>query len=348
MLMCHNSMNRWYHMKFCKRFVEKLLIVLVMVGNAFGAPYGIGHILLPYNRDSVREINPQDGSSPQTLSLSPSVFSTSETDSGGGVALDDNLNLYVTVSDVSDTNSNSGIVVFNSNGAKVKTIDGGTIRKFRGLAIRDNIIYVATTDGIYRYNATTGESLGSFGTSAAYYDVAFDSTGNLFATTSTDVHKWNAGEFTGDGTALGLQGLTDARALAFDENGNLYVANGTNRNVKKYLKQGNTFQTSPVATITVPTHGNATVIGLAFDHGISTFYVSHTRTSANQIAYFESSVSGNVKAIAVSGTSGLSYARYLDVNPTPEPSPIALFGCGLILVSLLMRNRRRNGKRRKA
>ena len=311
------------------------LVTLVAQSLLYALPYEIGDLLLAYGSDSVEEVNPQDGSSPQTLTVPAGKFSPGGTTvSGGGVAFDENLNLFVTVANY--TGDNSGIIKFNANGEVAGSFDGGTDDTFRGLAVRDDVIYVATNNGIQTYNATTGASLDSFGGTYAYRGVAFDSAGNLYATRSTKVMKWTAGSFSGNGTDLEVTGLTDAYGLDFDATGNLYVANGSNRTVKKYAKSDSGFSTSPTTiTVTGPGSGNQ-VIGLTFDPGIDVLYASHTDTSTNQIVKFSPT---DTSTTAISNTSSLTNARHLAVNPTPEPAIIALFGVGLAIFGLAKRRR---------
>ena len=151
-----------------------VLISFLLNSTASSAPYEPGDVLIAHGGDDVSERDSDDGSTNQTLSVSPSSFTTSDTLSGGGyLALDEDFNLYVSVENVG--NGNKGVVKFNSQGVKVATFDSSwSSYDFRGLAVRDGTIYVATSSGIRSFNADTGESIDTIG-SGSFRDVAFDS-----------------------------------------------------------------------------------------------------------------------------------------------------------------------------
>jgi len=310
-----------------------IAVLLALLGGnaAQGAPFGVPNVFLAHGTTSVREIDPTDGSSPQTLTVTSGSFSTSSESRGGGVAFDENLNLYVTVDDFSGSGTNSGIIVFDSQGSIKNSfeISGTTTIDFRGLAVREGVIYVATSDGVRRYNATTGNPVtGILGNGLGFRDVAFDSAGNLYGLRGTKINKWTAGSFSGSGTETTMTNLVDGRALDFDGSGNLYITDSktgsTERAILKY-SSALVYQSSISTGLTTNS-----LIGLAFDPINNVFYASHTKTDVNQILKFAPS---DTSTTSVAGTSGLSNARYLAVS-TPEASTFLLFGVGLALLGL--------------
>jgi hypothetical protein len=253
---------------------------------------------------------------------------------GGGLALDEEGNLYATLSN----NAGSvGLVKFRaSDGSKVfeKTYTISGVSDFRSLVVRDGRIYVATNSGIRVFDAATGSriSTADFGGTLAFRDLAFDSQGNLYAlrepTTGTaEIRRWSAGNFTGTGTILfSASGNRDPRALVVDEQGNIYFTVNNpapvGSVVRKYKQDG-----TLLATYNVPS-GTGTLIGLDYDPGTQRLFASHTGTGIGQILWIDRNAPSGLTMNAF-GPNNLSGVRWLAVYPTSEPAAAVLLLAGL-------------------
>ena len=274
------------------------------------------------------------------ISITPSTFGTGAILSGGGgIALDEFGNLYVTVNN--DGTGKLGIVKINADGSVAfrrgyeRGVDKDlptSVEDFRSLVVYRGRIYVATDSGIRVFNATTGDriSTADFGRTSAFRDLAFDSQGNLYAlrepTTGTaEIRRWSAGDFTGMGTTLfSASGNADPRALVVDEQGNIYfTANpATGRVVRKFRQDG-----TLLATYSVPP-GTGTLIGLDYDPGTQRLFASHTGTGIGQILWIDRNAPSESTMTAF-GPSNLSGVRWLAVYPTSEPAAAILLLAGL-------------------
>jgi hypothetical protein len=252
---------------------------------------------------------------------------------GGGLALDEEGNLYATLS---NNTGSVGLVKFRaSDGSKVfeKTYTISGVSDFRSLVVRDGRIYVATNSGIRVFDAATGSriSTADFGGTLAFRDLAFDGQGNLYAlrepTTGTaEIRRWSAGNFTGTGTILfSASGNRDPRALVVDEQGNIYfTANPAGGSVVRKYKQDGTL----LATYNVPS-GTGTLIGLDYDPGTQRLFASHTATGGiGQILWIDRNASSGATMNAF-GPNNLSGVRWLAVYPTSEPAAAVLLLAGL-------------------
>lgn len=258
------------------------------------------------------------------LSIDPSSFTTATSLSGGGgVALDESGNLYVTVQNFKGTANQRGLIKIDRNGNVVLKI-GATTIDFRGIAVHDGVIYVASESGIRRFNANTGESISPIlASGTAFRDVAFDAQGNLYALKSTEVIKWAAGSFSGSGTKLFDIPDEDPRALVLDERGDIYITFEDTKSVRRYSQSG-----VPLATYVTPP-GTGSLIGLDYDPGTRRLFASHTGTKIGQILWINRNASSGATMSAF-GPTNLSGVRWLAVYPTPEPA------AGLLLLASLM------------
>lgn len=328
--------------------VGKLLLTSFMVS---AAPFQTGQIFVAYGgsnigvfADTVSLAGRQIG---DPISISPSTFTTGTTLSGGGgLALDEDGNLYVTVSD--NGSGKLGIVKYNANGALVfqkgytrgKDKDLPTsVEDFRSLIVRDGKIYVATDDGIRVFCANNGERLKNedFG-SGSFRDIAFDKKGNLYGLCSpapgkVEVRKWTVGNFSGTGSPLftqdgsGLPGNYEPRALVIDEDGYIYITVNPSGGpfVRKFNQKGDL-----IATYKVPSN-TGTLIGLDYDPGTQRLFASHTGTSIGQILWVNRDASDGTTMTAF-GPTNLLGVRWLAVYPTPEPTTSLLLVAGLLLL----------------
>lgn len=317
--------------------VGKLLLTSFMVS---AAPFQAGQIFVAYDGSNIgvfADTVSLAGTQAQILSVSPSSFTTvALLTGGGGIALDEFGNLYVTVSN--DGTGKLGIMKFNADGTPDKNFPKGYtisgVSDFRGLAVREDRIYVATDKGIRVFRATDGEYLSSedFG-EGAFRDVAFDNQGNLYglkspATGTVEVRKWMKGNFKGKGESLfSATGNTDPRALVLDEVGYIYITVNPSDGpfVRKFNQKGDLR-----ATYKVPSN-TGTLIGLDYDPGTQRLFASHTGTSIGQILWVNRDASDGTTMTAF-GPTNLSGVRWLAVYPTPEPTTSLLLAAGLLLL----------------
>lgn len=349
-----------------------LLVLAVVVGGVVqplaALPIQPGNLFVAYN-------DPQWGSSigiyhaiDGTLAHPPipvvvgSFAVNVDLDGGGGVAVDELGNLYVTVTNFKGMTNRRGIIKFNAAGVRVLEIDGGTV-DFRGLevsALKDRI-YVATSSGIRVFRASNGTRLSGedLGGTLAFRDVALDSRGNLYGLRApmagrVEVLRWTAGNFTGPGTPLftdngsGLSGYPDPRALAVDMDGNIYIAVNTSpqRRVVKFAP-GLSGKYVPVAEFLVPssvTGADGILFGLDFDPGTGQFFAVHTKTGGvGQLLTFRANDPSGTTMTAF-GPNNLQGVRWLAVYPTPEPAAgvLLVLGIGAATAVRRWRSRRRS------
>jgi hypothetical protein len=309
----------------------------VSIKPTHAAPFQPGQIFVAYGGNQIgvfADTVSLTGSVIQTLVVpSPGFLTVTGLGGGGGLALDEEGNLYATLS---NNTGSVGLVKFRaSDGSKVfeKTYTISGVSDFRSLVVRDGRIYVATNSGIRVFDAATGSriSTADFGGTLAFRDLAFDSQGNLYAlrepTTGTaEIRRWSAGNFTGTGTILfSASGNRDPRALVVDEQGNIYfTANPAGGSVVRKYKQDGTL----LATYNVPS-GTGTLIGLDYDPGTQRLFASHTATGGiGQILWIDRNAPSGATMNAF-GPNNLSGVRWLAVYPTSEPAAAVLLLAGL-------------------
>ena len=317
------------------------LLPFMFINLTHAAPLQPGQIFVAYGGNQIGvfadTVSLTGTQAMPPISIDPSSFGTGTTLSGGGgIALDEFGNLYVTVNNHDGTPEGKlGIVKVNADGSVAfrqgYSISGVT--DFRSLVVRDGKIYVATNRGIRVFNANMGDhiSAADFGGTLAYRDLAFDSQGNLYAlrepTTGTvEIRRWSAGDFTGTGTILfSASGNTDPRALVVDEQGNIYfTANPAGGGVVRKFRQDGTL----LATYSVPS-GTGTLIGLDYDPGTQRLFASHTATGGiGQILWIDRNAASG-STMSAFGPNDLNGVRWLAVYPTPEPAAAVLLIAGL-------------------
>ncbi|MEZ8217616.1 PEP-CTERM protein-sorting domain-containing protein [Candidatus Fervidibacteria bacterium JGI MDM2 SSWTFF-3-K9] len=311
------------------------LLPFMFINLTHAAPLQPGQIFVAYGGNQIgvfADTVSLTGNVIQTLEVpSPGFLTVTTLGGGGGLALDEEGNLYATLS---DNNGNVGLVKFRASDGerafeKTYTISG--VEDFRSLVVRGGRIYVATNRGIRVFDATNGDYLTSFGGTLAFRDLAFDSQGNLYAlreptTGNAEIRRWAAGDFTGTGTILfSASGNRDPRALVVDEQGNIYfTANPAGGGVVRKFRQDGTL----LATYSVPS-GTGTLIGLDYDPGTQRLFASHTATGGiGQILWIDRNAASG-STMSAFGPNNLNGVRWLAVYPTPEPATAVLLIAGL-------------------
>jgi hypothetical protein len=321
------------------------LLPFVSIKPTHAAPFQPGQIFVAYGGNQIGvfadTVSLTGAQAMSPISIAPSSFGTgSGLPGGGGIALDEFGNLYVTVNN--DGTGKLGIVKVNADGSVAfrRGYERGagkdlptSVEDFRSLVVYSGQIYVATDSGIRVFDAATGSriSTADFGGTLAFRDLAFDSQGNLYAlrepTTGTaEIRRWSAGNFTGTGTILfSASGNRDPRALVVDEQGNIYfTANPAGGSVVRKYKQDGTL----LATYNVPS-GTGTLIGLDYDPGTQRLFASHTATGGiGQILWIDRNAPSGLTMNAF-GPNNLSGVRWLAVYPTSEPAAAVLLLAGL-------------------
>jgi DNA-binding beta-propeller fold protein YncE len=296
------------------------LLPFVSIKPTHAAPFQPGQIFVAYGENQIAQISPPYTTSDVTSFGIGYSFATSATNlEGGGVALDENGYLYVTFG--TGSGNQRGIVKIASNGSVVKTITVGTSPDFRGIAAKGGKVAVATDSGVHIYDSNLNllQTL-----SGNYRDVAFDDAGNLYALhqTRVDRYKLVSGTYQFDGTVV--SGLGNAVAIAFDSAENLYVVDRSDQQVKKFVRTGDIFSSTPVTISRPITSGS--LFGLGYEPGINTFFAVNTSSTRTELLKF--SPNDTTMAIVFSSTD-IRNARWLAVYPTSEPAAAVLLLAGL-------------------
>jgi hypothetical protein len=330
--------------------------VVLVGGRAGAAPFEPGQIFVAYDSNTIGVF--ADTTSPDTGGLvgainlqslsSRSTFTTGATlMGGGGVALDESGNLYVTVQNFEGTANRRGLIKIDRNGNIAWKADSGGTIDYRGVAASAtlNRVFVATAQGIDVYRADNGQRLAgeSFGGTLAFRDLVIDSQGNLYALRQAGggqlvIRRWESGNYTGSGSVVFVRGATttdyrnsDPRALTVDEAGNLYITLNTPKVVLKVRPDptGTTSEAADLGSVgaffSAPTTG--TLIGLDYDPGTQRLFASHTGTEIGQILWIDRNASSGSPMTAF-GPTNLSGVRWLALYPTPEPSVALLVLAG--------------------
>jgi len=313
------------------RFVQASVLSLFIATVATAAPFQPGQIFVPFGGNQIAQISPLYASSDVSyLNPLPYSFATSATTlEGGGVALDENGYLYVTVG--AGTGQQRGIVKIAPDGNVVKTLTVGTSIDLRGIAAKGGKVAVATNAGVRIYDADLNKRLQILSTNTAFRDVAFDDQGNLYALHQNQVDRYKliGGSYSSTPETV-VSGLVDAVALAFDGAGNLYVVDRGAQNepqqVKKFVRTGDGFSSTPTSISRPVTSGSPSLFGLDYEPGINTFFVVNTSSTQTDLLKF----SPNDTAMSVVFSSAdIKNARWLAVYPTPEPAAAVLLLVGL-------------------
>jgi len=280
-----------------------------------------------YGNNTIEEFNPSGVGT---------VFASRNSVLGGslinptGLAFDSQGNLYV---------NNYAGPIWKLNSSGVGTEFGYTVvdvtEGLQGLAFDKNgNLYVSCDENLSIYEFTPSGGQGTIFATAyvtphtGYINpigLAFDSSGNLFATSQyggSTITEFNTNGVGGLFTYSG-PGLNAVNGLAIDKNGNLYVSNYGNNTIEE-------FSTNGVGRV-FASSGLDLPAGLAFDSA-GNLYVANFGN--NTIEEFNTNGVGTVFA-----NSGLDDPLYLAFQPVPEPSTWAmvLLGFGVVLGGLRFR-----------
>jgi hypothetical protein len=306
------------------------LLSFVSIKPTHAAPFQPGQIFVAYGGDKIGVFaDTVSLAGTQVMSPIPIASSTFGTDTiltgGGGVALDELGNLYVTVQNFKEQTNLRGVVKIDRNGNIVLEIDGGTTTiDFRGVAVHDGIIYVASGSGIRRFRADNGASISPIiASGTSFRDVAFDRQGNLYALLSNEVRRWSTDFSQYSSFSIPNE---DPRAIVLDEDGNIYITFEDKKLIRKYSPNGNLIATyyaySDLSKV-------GSLIGLDYDPGTQRLFASHTATGGiGQILWIDRNAPSGATMNAF-GPNNLSGVRWLAVYPTSEPAAAVLLLAGL-------------------
>jgi len=298
------------------------LLSFVSVKPTHAAPLQPGQIFVAYGGNQIAQISPPYTTSDVTsFGIGYSFATAVGTLQGGGVALDENGYLYVTFG--TGTTGERGIVKIAPDGSVVKSITVGTSPDFRGIAVKDGKVAVATNTGVRIYDSDLNNLSQTL--SGNYRDVIFDDAGNLYALhqTRVDRYKLVGGTYQYEGTVI--SGLGDAVAIAFDGAGNLYVVDRSGQQVRKFVRVGDGFS-GPINILRPSSITGGALFGIDYEPGINTFFVVNTSSASTELLKF--SPNDTTMTIVFSST-GIKNARWLAVYPTPEPATAILLLAGL-------------------
>ena len=310
-------------------FVALSLLSFVSIKPTHAAPFQPGQIFVAFGGNQIGvfadTVSLAGTQAMPPISIAPSTFGTGTIlTGGGGVALDELGNLYVTVQNFKGQTNRRGIVKIDRNGNIVLEIDGGTTTDFRGVAIRDGIIYVASGSGIRRFSADNGASISPIiASGTSFRDVAFDGQGNLHTLLSDEVRRWSKDFSQYSSFSIPEE---DPRAIVLDEDGNIYITFEDTKLVRKYSPNGSLLATY-YAYSDLEKVGS--LIGLDYDPGTQRLFASHTATGGiGQILWIDRNASSGATMNAF-GPNNLNGVRWLAVYPTPEPAAAVLLIAGL-------------------
>jgi len=306
------------------------LLSFMSIKPIHAAPFQPGQIFVAYGGNQIGvfadTVSLTGAQAMSPISIAPSSFGTDTIlTGGGGVALDELGNLYVTVQNFKRQTNRRGVVKIDRNGNIVLEIDGGTTTiDFRGVAVHDGIIYVASGSGIRRFRADNGASISPIiASGTSFRDVAFDRQGNLYALLSNEVRRWSTDFSQYSSFSIPNE---DPRAIVLDEDGNIYITFENKKLIRKYSPNGNLIATyyaySDLSKV-------GSLIGLDYDPGTQRLFASHTATGGiGQILWIDRNASSGATMNAF-GPNNLSGVRWLAVYPTSEPAAAVLLLAGL-------------------
>lgn len=238
------------------------------------------------------------------------------------IAFDSAGNLYVTQENVICKVDTSGVITtVAGNGTAANSGDGGPATSASFMSITalafdstDNMYVGSMAGGLRRVN-TSGivTSIPSFN-GLVPFDVAFDSSGNLYASLSFDnkIVKMDSGgtlsnvagtglsDYSGDGGPAASATLAFPQGLAFDTAGNLYVADTQNKVVRKIDTSG-TINTVAGGSFTGDMGTSFNSSGIAFDSAGNLYISNGGANTALKVT-----PSGINTVVVGSGTSGFS------------------------------------------
>jgi len=306
------------------------LLPFVFVNLTHAAPFQPGQIFVAFGGNQIGvfadTVSLAGTQAMPPISIAPSTFGTGTILSGGGgIALDEFGNLYVTVQNFKGETNQRGIVKIDRNGNIVLEINGGTKTiDFRGVAVRDRIIYVASESGIRRFKADNGASISPIiASGTSFRDVAFDGQGNLHTLLSDEVRRWSKDFSQYSSFSIPEE---DPRAIVLDEDGNIYITFEDTKLIRKYSPSGSLMATY-YAYYDLSKVGS--LIGLDYDPGTQRLFASHTATGGiGQILWIDRNAPTN-STMRAFGPNDLNGVRWLAVYPTPEPATAVFLLAGL-------------------
>jgi hypothetical protein len=220
-----------------------------------------------------------------------------------------NGNLYVANA------GNNTIQEFTTNGvgSVLTNLQSGEAFALASDSSGDLYISNVGNNTIYKYSANGNWSTLPFGGIA----MACDSNGNLFINPGNNtIDEVNS---NGTESVFVTNGLSNPQGLAFDGNGNLYVADEGDRTIEIFNASGQPSTFTSTNLLNEP-------IGLAFDGNGNLFVANY---GDGDILEFNSNGVGHVFAYGLEGA-----ANYIAIE-VPEPSSLLLLGLGFSLLALV-------------
>jgi sugar lactone lactonase YvrE len=246
----------------------------------------------------------------------------------GGMAFDSDGNLYVTIS-----GGTSAIYRYSSSGANLDVFATTALSTPLGLAFDSGgrLIVCNYGDGSINAYSPSGDLLWHVSTGVVNpAAIALDHSDNIYISNSNQGPGFGVFRFSPSGgqkTLFATGADLDARGLAFDSVGNLYVANQYDNTVRRFAPNGTPLGSFANTGLNLP-------FALAFDES-GELFVSNQRGGGIRRFSPEGVDLGNFALVATMPANPVGLAFF----PVPEPMPFPILMLGVGIIRLLPNRR---------